>query len=348
MDEIKYSFDGKFEGNILIVGRTRCGKTTFVQNLGKNKLFREISSVYWISKINLSSEREEKIRKGFEDQEHSFHYPENLDDFNYLIEVFMLGKSDYVNSDLGEEMIFDKLIVMDDVSGLADKSDDFANFLTVSRKYGMTCVYIFHATYPSRQNWEMIMSQTQIFNFFPGSIHSSAINRTLSLFANTHKSNYVPVRNVWLNRLYFDISNSRQKQCWQTIDTRDINDLGPGKFRTQGDSGTRQICYYNRNKTDTSFNSFLATTEQTSEKGVIKFSIDKVINSINNTDITYSELSDELKRINNDNIKSKLQQLSESDTVGRTTDKDRDGKQNKRRKYIGHVRVSKKPRFLSG
>ena len=61
MDEIKYSYDGKFEGNILIVGRTRCGKTTFVQNLGKNKLFGDITTVYWISKISLSAEREEKI-----------------------------------------------------------------------------------------------------------------------------------------------------------------------------------------------------------------------------------------------------------------------------------------------
>ena len=60
----------------------------------------------------------------------------------------------------------DKLIVMDDVSGLADRSDKFANFLTVSRKYGLTCVYIFHTIYPSRQNWQMINSLTQIFNFF--------------------------------------------------------------------------------------------------------------------------------------------------------------------------------------
>ena len=35
MDEIKYTYDGKFEGNILIVGRTACGKTTSVQNLVK-------------------------------------------------------------------------------------------------------------------------------------------------------------------------------------------------------------------------------------------------------------------------------------------------------------------------
>ena len=31
-------------------------------------------------------------------------------------------------------MVLDKVIVMDEVSGLADKSDEFANFLTVSRK----------------------------------------------------------------------------------------------------------------------------------------------------------------------------------------------------------------------
>ena len=91
-------------------------------------------------------------------------------------------------------MVLDKLIVMDDVSGLADKSDDFANFLIVSRKYGMTCVYIFHTIYPSRQNWKMIMSQTQIFNFFPGSVHSSSINRTLPLFANRYKNIYLSKR----------------------------------------------------------------------------------------------------------------------------------------------------------
>ena len=349
MDEIKYSFDRKFEGNILTVRRTRCGKTTFVQNLGKNKLFRDITTVYWISKITLSEEREEKIRQSFGDQEVNFNYPENLDDFNHLIQIFMQRKSNYVNSELGEEMVLDKLIVMDGVSGLADKSDDFANFLTVSQKYGMTCVYIFHTIYPSRQNWEMIMSQTQIFNFFPGSVHSSSINRTLFLFANRYKNTYLPIRNIWLNRLYFDISNPRQKQCL-TVDTRDVNDLGPGKFRTQADNGMRQICYFNRNKTDTRFNSFVAAREQTYQKDVIRFSIDKVITNINNSNVTCSDLSDELKSINNDNIQSKLQQHSESDiTRGETaTNKNRDGDQTKRRrKYTGHGPVSKKPRFLS-
>ena len=68
MNEIKYTYDGKFEGNILIVGRTGCGKTTFVQNLGKNKLFGDVREVYWISKIGLSKDREDNIRDCFTDQ----------------------------------------------------------------------------------------------------------------------------------------------------------------------------------------------------------------------------------------------------------------------------------------
>ena len=48
---------------------------------------------------------------------------------------------------MGEYNKFDKLNVMGDVSGLTDKSDNFANFLTVSRKFGFSCVYVFHTMY---------------------------------------------------------------------------------------------------------------------------------------------------------------------------------------------------------
>ena len=162
----------------------------------------------------------------------------------------------------------------------------------------------------------MIMSQTHIFNFFPESVHGGTILRKISLFANKNKRTYVPTRNLWLSKLYYNISNSKQKQCL-TIDTRDINDLGPGKFRTQADNGTRQICYYNRNKSDTSFNSFLATRKQTSQKGAIKFSIDKVIANTKSSNISYLELGDELKNINNDKIQSKLQQHGNGNTIDR-------------------------------
>ena len=69
----------------------------------------------------------------------------------------MQRKANCVNSEIGEEMTIEKLIVMDDVSGLADKSDIFSNFLTVSRKYGFSYIYIFYTIYPNRQNWEMML-----------------------------------------------------------------------------------------------------------------------------------------------------------------------------------------------
>ena len=48
---------------------------------------------------------------------------------------------------------------MEDVSGLADRTDKFANFLAVSRKFGIICVYVFQTIYPTRQNWQMILAQ---------------------------------------------------------------------------------------------------------------------------------------------------------------------------------------------
>ena len=71
-------------------------------------------------------------------------------------------KAQYIENQLREKMVLDKLIAMDDVSGLADKSDEFANFFTVSRKYGITCLYIFHTVYPSRENWQMIVSDANL------------------------------------------------------------------------------------------------------------------------------------------------------------------------------------------
>ena len=39
-----YCYNEKFEGNILIVGRAGCSKTTFIQNIAKNNLFGELKT----------------------------------------------------------------------------------------------------------------------------------------------------------------------------------------------------------------------------------------------------------------------------------------------------------------
>ena len=119
------------------------------------------------------------------------------------------------------------------------------------------------------------MSQTHILNFFPGSIHSSRILKTLSLFASRKKNSYLPNQQVRSNRLYFQISKSKEKRCL-TIDTRDVNQLGPGKFRTSADDGEEQTCYFNRNNSDKHFTSFIAKRIQHNKQTTITFSIVKV------------------------------------------------------------------------
>ena len=38
-----------------------------------------------------------------------------------------------------------------------------------------------------------------------------------------------------------------------TIDTRDVSNLGPSKFRTGAKNGYQQICCFNHNKKDKTF-----------------------------------------------------------------------------------------------
>ena len=108
----------------MVVGRTECSKTTFIQNLGRNKIFgRDIHTVFWVSKTRLSRERQENIRESFVDQTVQFTYPNHLDDFNYLIDFLMSERMPESENEgeLGEKTQINKLILMDDVSGLADR-----------------------------------------------------------------------------------------------------------------------------------------------------------------------------------------------------------------------------------
>ena len=72
----------------------------------------------------------------------------NIGRFYYATCFFFLKKKEkgngIVNDSVMGEKIYNKLIVMDDVSGFADISNDFANFLTVARRFNFICVYVFH------------------------------------------------------------------------------------------------------------------------------------------------------------------------------------------------------------
>ena len=80
--EKEYTYNGEFIENILVVGRTGCCETTFIEKLKANNLFASETDVFWVSKFVLSNEREDQIRDSFINQKVHFSYPNDLDDFN--------------------------------------------------------------------------------------------------------------------------------------------------------------------------------------------------------------------------------------------------------------------------
>ena len=58
-------YDGQFYGNVLVVGRTGCGKTKFLEKLGLNNFFSDIIKTEWISDIDIDKKREAKIQSYF-------------------------------------------------------------------------------------------------------------------------------------------------------------------------------------------------------------------------------------------------------------------------------------------
>ena len=59
--DVNYSYDRKFEGNILIVGQTGSGKVTFIQNIAKNNLFEELKEISWMSEVVVAGREKKNI-----------------------------------------------------------------------------------------------------------------------------------------------------------------------------------------------------------------------------------------------------------------------------------------------
>ena len=157
----------------------------------------------------------------------------------------------------------------------------------------------------------------------------------------------MPNQQVWLNKLYFQISNSKEKKCL-TIDTRDVNELDPGKLRTSTDDGEERTCYFNRNKSDTHFTSFIAKRILNRQQ-TLTFSIVKVSSDFN---LVNKSLDIQLKTsLADGNAKRQYQQVNREDlNNGRSETEQITRKSIIQRQRGGQYdgrRVRKKPRFLS-
>ena len=129
-------YNGEFYGNILVVGRTGCGKTTFLEKLGLNNFFGNMIKTEWISGIAIDKQRETKTQSYFSNKT-EVHVAKEQDELDSLIETFKLRSREEtidsnVNNSFGENKKLNRLIIMNDDSGVADISKKFANFLSVS------------------------------------------------------------------------------------------------------------------------------------------------------------------------------------------------------------------------
>ena len=283
----KYIYDGKLRGNILVLGRTECGKTSFVQKLALYDFFGELKKAKWVSGIKLTNAREAEIESNFS-CDISFHYPNDVNDLVDLIEEFKLEteseETDNENENVtvfGEEINRDRLIVFDDISGLADNSNKFANFLTVARKYKYNCVYIFHTIYPEKSTWKTILSQTNVFNIFPASVSLNSVRRILDGSCVRKTSKIIPRSLLWINRLFIELANRSQKVCL-TLDCSNTNRDGPSRFRTNADNPDKQVCFFNNLTNEQVYNEFVARRIKSNElKNDIYFEITEVKSKTN-------------------------------------------------------------------
>ena len=103
-----------------------------MQKLALNNFFGKLKKTEWVSGIELSKTRETNFScKG------DFHYPSDEDELSYQLDQFKLESKSNETDNLknvknifGEKSVRDRLIVFDDVSGLADDSKKFVSFLT--------------------------------------------------------------------------------------------------------------------------------------------------------------------------------------------------------------------------
>ena len=257
-----YACDGRFNGNILVVRRTGCEKTAFVQKLAINKFFGELNKAEW----------EAEIQSCFE-CELDFYYPRNKEQFEELLEYFKTKSNSSVieNNDInsdkndvnyltnyGEKSNRNRLIVMDDVSGLADLSSKFAKFLTVARKFGYHCLYIFHAIHPEKAIWNTILSQTNLLNIFPASVPLSTVKKVLEANCIHNSNKYIPVNSLWVTILFIRLANDDSEKTCLTIDCSGFNPDGPGRFSTDASNPLTQTCFFNKADQYSLFNIFIS------------------------------------------------------------------------------------------
>ena len=144
-------YDGQISRNVLVLDSTGSGKTTLVQEMASNSMFGELGGGHWISQLQLYKLREAEIDSRFtpkfefyspqdeEDLEKAFDDVENI--YRERVQKITFdNESNDVSNGMGEYPERNSVVILDDVSGLADRSKSFVVFMVTCRMFGYTLI----------------------------------------------------------------------------------------------------------------------------------------------------------------------------------------------------------------
>ena len=247
------TYYNSLSGNILVIGKSNSGKTSLVQAWALNGCFPDAIKVFWVSGLQLESENKYKINACFE-QDVVFvrvQSPRDIEQALAQIKADVASDDDDPDTDnnslsditLGEKSRNKYLVIFDDVSEIADRSVGYIQFLTTGRKAGFSTISIFHLAYSTKNNWQMIKSQADIFVLCNNGEASPSVDKILiNNSVRNDGGKHIPARSLWLKKLYADIIGHNSKSHLM-IDKRDNARIGPARFRSNTEK-ERQLCYY--------------------------------------------------------------------------------------------------------
>ena len=92
-------YNGQFRGNLLVLSKTGCEKTTSLQKLGINNFFGKILKTEWISRIDIYEKRGAEIQSCFEN-EVEIHIAKEPGELDSLLEIFKFRTRDLADDDV--------------------------------------------------------------------------------------------------------------------------------------------------------------------------------------------------------------------------------------------------------
>ena len=285
---MSYVYDRKLSGNILVVGRTGCGKTAFVQKLAINRFFGELNAAEWVSFIKLDKAREAEIQSYFE-CELDFYYPRNKEQFEELLEYF---KTKSNSSEIENNMNNDNINDINDVNIV---------------NYGEKTIH------PAKAIWRTILSQKNLLNIFPASVLLSTVKKVLEANCICNSNKYIPVNSLWVTKLFIRLANEDSEKTCLTIDCSGFNPNGPGRFRTDASNPLTQTCFFNKADQDSLFNIFISKRIQNKSADKILFEIEGLKTSTDNA--TYNP-SLELENLQRNGLSNVRNDTDEQDGTG--------------------------------